>query len=80
MNKTKNKCSLKKTLESLSSYIYLFIFTLKAYWLRDNKNTLKTSLLLPDPVRETKAEGGGPVNICMNKTKKYILFEVKKTL
>ena len=42
--------------------IRFILFTLKGYWLRDNKNTLKKSRLLPDPVKRTVGEieaGGG---------------------
>ena len=36
---------------------YTFFFTLRGYWIRENKNTLKKSRLLPDPVKTTVGDG-----------------------
>ena len=52
---------------SFTYYIFFFFSTLKGYWLRDNKNTLKKSHLSPDHVKravgEKEAKSEGPVNI-----------------
>ena len=45
------------------------LYTLKGYWLRDNKKHFKKSCLSPEPVKRTvgemEARDEGPVNIIL---------------